>query len=122
MPLNGRNLLDLALLQPGVTETNSDSTIAPGRFSVAGGPADSVTYLLDGGINNHILNNDVVYSPNPDMVAEFRILTSNYTAEYGRNGSGVVSVVTKSGSNDIHGSLFEFLRNEALNANTFFNN
>ena len=123
MPLNGRNVLDLALLQPGVTETNADSAQGgAGRFSVAGGRTDSITYLLDGGVNNHILNNDIVYSPNPDTVAEFRLLTSNYTAEYGRNGSGIVSVVTKSGTNDIHGSLFEFVRNDAFNANTFFNN
>jgi hypothetical protein len=123
MPLNGRNVLDLALLQPGVTETNADSAQGgAGRFSVGGGRTDSITYLLDGGVNNHILNNDVVYSPNPDAVAEFRLLTSNYTAEYGRNGSGIVSVVTKSGTNEIHGSLFEFVRNNAFNANTFFNN
>jgi hypothetical protein len=122
LPLNGRNVLDLALLQPGVTETNSDSTTAAGRFSIAGGRTDSVTYLLDGGINNHILNNDIVFSPNPDTVAEFRILTSNYTAEYGRNGAGIISVVTKSGTNEVHGSLFEFVRNDAFNANTFFNN
>jgi hypothetical protein len=123
MPLNGRNVLDLALLQPGVTETNADSAQGgAGRFSVAGGRTDSITYLLDGGVNNHILNNDVVYTPNPDTVAEFRLLTSNYTAEYGRNGAGIVSVVTKSGTNEVHGSLFEFVRNDAFNANTFFNN
>jgi hypothetical protein len=123
MPLNGRNVLDLALLQPGITETNADSAQGgAGRFSVAGGRTDSVTYLLDGGVNNHILNNDVVYTPNPDEIAEFRLLTSNYTAEYGRNGSGIISVVTKSGTNQVHGSLFEFVRNNAFNANTFFNN
>src|SRR4029077_8669086 len=83
---------------------------------------DSITYLLDGGVDNHILNNDVVFLPNPDAIAEFRLLTSNYTAEYGRNGSGVISVVTKSGTNQVHGSLFEFVRNDAFNANTFFNN
>lgn len=64
----------------------------------------------------------VVYNPNPDAVADFRILTSNYTAEYGRNGGGIVSVVTKSGTNDYHGSAFDFLRNDKLNANSFFNN
>jgi hypothetical protein len=123
MPLNGRNVLDLALLQPGVTDTNADSAQGgAGRFSIGGGRTDSVTYLLDGGVNNHILNNDVVYVPNPDEIAEFRLLTSNYTAEYGRNGSGIISIVTKSGTNAVHGSLFEFVRNNAFNANTFFNN
>ncbi len=119
MPLNGRNVYDLALLMPGVTETNPGS---PGQFSVAGGRADSVTFLLDGGMNNNLLSNLVVFTPNPDAVQEFRILTSNYAAEYGRNAGGIVSVVTRSGTNDFHGSLFEFLRNDALNANSFFRN
>src|SRR6202041_947133 len=119
-PLNGRNVLDLALLQPGVTETNGDSTAA-GTYSIAGGRTDSVTFLLDGGLNNNLLDNSVVYNPNPDTIAEFRILESNYSAEYGRNGGGVISVVTKSGTNDWHGSAFEFLRNNDLNANSFFN-
>jgi len=127
LPLNGRNVLTLALLQPGVTEDNPDdagagsASLGGGNFSVAGGRSDSITYLLDGGINNELLGNGVVYNPNPDSVAEFRILTSNYTAEYGRNGSGVISVVTKSGSNEIHGSAFEFLRNTAFDANAYFN-
>jgi hypothetical protein len=119
-PLNGRNVLNLALLLPGVTETNGDST-AKGNFSIAGGRTDSVTYLLDGGLNNNLLDNSVVFNPNPDTVAEFRILESNYSAEYGRNGGGVISVVTKSGTNEFHGSGFEFLRNDDFNANTFFN-
>ncbi len=119
-PLNGRNVLNLALLLPGVTETNGDST-AKGNFSIAGGRTDSVTYLLDGGLNNNLLDNAVVFNPNPDTVAEFRILESNYSSEYGRNGGGVISVVTKSGTNEFHGSGFEFLRNDDFNANTFFN-
>jgi outer membrane receptor protein involved in Fe transport len=119
-PLNGRNVLDLALLQPGVTETNGDSTAA-GNYSIAGGRSDSVTFLLDGGLNNNLLDNSVVFNPNPDTIAEFHILESNYSAEYGRNGGGVISVVTKSGTNQWHGSTFEFLRNDAFNANAYFN-
>ena len=119
-PLNGRNVLDLALLQPGVTESNGDSSAA-GNFSIAGGRTDSVTFLLDGGLNNNLLDNSVVYNPNPDTIAEFHILESNYSAEYGRNGGGVISVVTKSGTNQWHGSAFEFLRNDAFNANNYFN-
>jgi hypothetical protein len=119
-PLNGRNVLDLALLQPGVTETNPDSGAA-GNYSIAGGRTDSVTFLLDGGLNNNLLDNGVVFNPNPDTIAEFRVLESNYSAEYGRNGGGIISEVTKSGTNDWHGSVFEFLRNDALNANTYFN-
>lgn len=121
LPLNGRNVLDLAGLQPGVTPHNPDDTSA-GSFNIAGGRSDSVTFLLDGGSNNNLLSNGVVYNPNPDAVQEFRILTSNYTAEYGRNAGGVISVVTKSGTNRIHGSAFEFNRNDTFAANTYFNN
>lgn len=124
MPLNGRNVFDLARLEPGVTDVNqtSDKNYSGQNFSVAGGRVDSVTYLLDGGDNNNLLDNNVVYNPNPDAIAEFRILENNYSAEYGRNSGGIVSVVTKSGTNDWHGTAFEFLRNDALAANTFFNN
>ena len=122
MPLNGRNVLDLALLQPGVTQQRSNGGPGGFTFSIAGSRTDSVTYLLDGGVNNNLLNNGVVYNPNPDTVAEFRILTSNYSAEYGRNGGGIVSVVLKQGTNQFHGSAFEFNRNDAFNANDFFDN
>src|SRR5690348_146645 len=121
MPLNGRNVLQLALLQPGVTPNNPDDSSA-GFFNIAGGRSDSVTFLLDGGLNNEQLANGVVFNPNPDAIAEFRILENNYTAEYGRNGGGIITEVLKSGSNGWHGGVFEFLRNDALNANTFFNN
>ncbi|HKV41595.1 MAG TPA: carboxypeptidase-like regulatory domain-containing protein, partial [Blastocatellia bacterium] len=121
LPLNGRNTLDLALLQPGVTDDNPGDSGA-GTFNIAGGRADSVTFLLDGGNNNDLLNNGAVYTPNPDAVAEFRILTSNYAAEYGRNAGGIVSVVLKSGSNQLHGSAYDFVRNNYFNANSFFNN
>src|SRR5579864_7471552 len=121
LPLNGRNVLDLALLQPGVMPNNPDDTGA-GSFNIAGARADSVTFLLDGGVDNNLLSNGVVYVPNPDAVQEFRILTSNYTAEYGRNAGGVVSLVTKSGTNDLHGSVFEYNRNDTFAANSYFNN
>jgi outer membrane receptor protein involved in Fe transport len=124
-PLNGRNALDLALYVPGVIPTGATtggSGAGAGTFSVAGGRQDSVTYLLDGGVNNNLLSNGVVYNPNPDTLAEFKVLTSNYSAEFGRNGGGVVSMVTKSGTNSLHGSAYDYLRNNALNANSFFNN
>jgi hypothetical protein len=120
MPLNGRDALDLALLQPGVTESNDDNGGA-GNYSIAGGRSDSVTFLLDGGLNNDLIDNSNLLDPNPDAIAEFRLLTSNYTAEYGRNGGGIISEVIKSGSNQIHGSVFEFFRNRVLDANDFFN-
>lgn len=120
MPLNGRDMLDLALLKPGVTESNDDNGSA-GNYSIAGGRTDSVTFLLDGGQNNDLLDNSRLIDPNPDTVQEFRLLTSDYTAEYGRNAGGIISIVTKSGSNQLHGSAFEFFRNRVLDANDFFN-
>ncbi|MBV9499477.1 MAG: TonB-dependent receptor [Acidobacteriaceae bacterium] len=121
LPLNGRNTLDLLKTQPGVTPTNPDSGAA-GSYSIGGQRTDSVTYLLDGGNNNSLLGNDVVANPNPDSIAEFRVLESNYSAEYGRNAGGIVSVVTKSGTNSFHGTAYDYVRNSYFDANTFFNN
>ena len=126
LPLNGRNVLDLALLQPGVlpadNPNNTSAFSANTAFSVSGGRNDSNTFILDGGANNDLLDNGVVYNPNPDAVQEFKVLTSNFTAEYGRNGGGIVTVVTKSGTNVFHGSAYEYNRNDAYNANDFFSN
>jgi len=119
-PLDGRNVFDLATLLPGVIPAMDGGSHA--HFNVAGGRGDSVTYLLDGAMNNDLLSNDYVANPNPDAVEEFRILTSNYNAEYGRNGAGIVSVVTKGGTNEFHGVLFDYIRNNDFNANSFFNN
>jgi len=121
LPLNGRDTLDLLKTQPGVTPTNPDSGAA-GNYSIGGQRTDSVTYLLDGGLNNDLLSNNVVADPNPDAVAEFRVLESNYSAEYGRNAGGIVSVVTKSGTNKFQGTLYDYVRNNYFDANTFFNN
>ncbi|MGI8958565.1 MAG: carboxypeptidase regulatory-like domain-containing protein [Bryobacteraceae bacterium] len=121
LPLNGRDTLDLLKTQPGVTPTNPDSGAA-GNYSIGGQRTDSVTYLLDGGLNNDLLSNDVVADPNPDAIAEFRVLESNYSAEYGRNAGGIVSVVTKSGTNSFHGTAYDYVRNNFFDANSFFNN
>jgi outer membrane receptor protein involved in Fe transport len=121
LPLNGRDTLDLLKTQPGVTPTNPDSGAA-GGYSIGGQRTDSVTYLLDGGNNNDLLGNNVVADPNPDAIAEFRVLESNYSAEYGRNAGGIVSVVTKSGTNSFHGTAYDYVRNNFFDANTFFNN
>src|SRR5579884_926508 len=120
LPLNGRDTLGLALLAPGVIPSTAGG--GTGTFSIAGERQDSVTYLLDGGINNDLLSNGVVLDPNPDTVEEFRVLTSNYSAEYGRNAGGIVSIVTKSGTNQYHGSAYDYLRNDDFDANPFFNN
>lgn len=121
LPLNGRNTLDLLGTQPGVTLSNPDSGAA-GSYSIGGQRTDSITYLLDGGNNNSLLSNAVVANPNPDAVGEFRVLESNYSAEYGRNAGGIVSVVTKSGTNTVHGTLYDYVRNNDFDANPFFNN
>jgi hypothetical protein len=132
LPLNGRNTLDLALTQPGVvpiesdlsygTNNGGDSRNGNGGISVAGGRGDAVTYLLDGGVNNRVTSNQVVFNPSPEAVEEFRLLENNYTAEYGRNGGGTISEVIKSGTNALHGSLFDYVRNDAFNAGRFFDN
>ena len=123
LPLNGRNAFDLLATQPGVTPTNPDNNQSQGAgYSIGGGRTDSVTFLLDGGNNNNLLSNTYVVNPNPDAIAEFKILESNYSAEYGRNAGGIVSVVTKSGTNSAHGSAYDYIRNDALNANDFFSN
>jgi hypothetical protein len=120
LPLNGRNPLALAGLMPGVLDTNPDNTGA-GRYSIAGGRSDSVTYLLDGGGNNDLLSNGVVFTPIPDAVEEFRILESDYSAEYGRNGGGIISLVSKSGTDSYHARLFDYVRNDVFDANSYFN-
>jgi hypothetical protein len=131
LPLNGRNTLDLALTQPGVVPvaddlgtygTSNGGSNGIGGISIAGGRGDAVTYLLDGGVNNRVTSNQVVFNPNPEAVEEFRLLENNYTAEYGRNGGGTISEVIKSGTNSLHGSLYDYLRNDAFNASDFFDN
>ena len=83
------------------------------------GGAGSVNYFLDGGSNMTGLRNTGNIVPNPDAVEEFRVVTNSYSAEYGRFASGVVNIITKSGGNAFHGSLFEFFRNTDLNAYTW---
>jgi outer membrane receptor protein involved in Fe transport len=133
LPLNGRNTLDLALTQPGVlpiaddigtygTSNGGATETGLGGISVAGGRGDAITYLLDGGMNNRTTSNQVVFNPNPEAVEEFKLLENNYTAEYGRNGGGTISVELKSGTNSLHGTVFEYLRNDAFNANDYIDN
>jgi hypothetical protein len=115
LPLNGRNILDLALLQPGIT-TNSVGTIrSNGSRSVEN------NFQLDGSNNNEIaVGGSAGAQPRPDSVQEFRLLTSNYEAEFGRNSGAVINVVTKSGTNDFHGNVRAFYRPTVLSAARFF--
>src|SRR5712692_4324931 len=119
LPLVGRDTLQLGLLQAGVFAPDPDDG-SGNPFSVSGQRSESVTFLVDGADNNDFLSNNIVVSPNPDAVEEFKILTNNYDAEFGRSSGGIVNQVVKSGTNQVHGTAFEFLRNDALNARDFF--
>ena len=128
LELNGRNFTQLVTLTPGVVDqTGSDEgkvgVYGNVAYSMNGGRNEYNNWELDGGDNmdngsNATLN---VY-PNLEAIAEFKVLTSNYGAQYGRNGSGTIEVETKSGTTTFHGSAFYYGRNEALNANDFFDN
>jgi carboxypeptidase family protein len=132
LPLNGRNAAALVLLAPGAVDLRAGNaggsgdtlqTISyPGAVSVAanGGRADTANYNLDGGSNQDSYTNVNNPFPNPDAVQEFSVQTNSFSAEYGRGSGAIVNVVTKSGTNEFHGSAFEFLRNGALNARNFF--
>ncbi|HUI56791.1 MAG TPA: carboxypeptidase regulatory-like domain-containing protein [Bryobacteraceae bacterium] len=124
LPIVNRNVYTLLSLTPGVQ--SSANSIVLGypeqRTMIHGGVdggAGSVSYYLDGGNNMTGLRNTGNINPNPDAVEEFRVITNSYSAEYGKMSGGVINVVTKSGSNAFHGSLFEFLRNDKLNANVW---
>lgn len=121
-PLITRDVLDLAQLQPGVLPVNPDGFSGISSFTIAGNRVDSVAFLLDGAHNNNLLDNSITYDPNPDTIAEFKIMTTGYTAEYGRNGGGEISLLTKSGTRSLHGTVFDYLRNDVLDANSYFNN
>jgi hypothetical protein len=121
LPLLDRDTLQLGLLQAGVFAPDPDDS-SGNPFSVSGQRSESLTFLLDGANNTDFLGNNIVVSPNPDAVEEFKILTNNYDAQYGRTSGGIVNQITKSGTNDFHGDLFEFLRNDALNARDYFAN
>lgn len=127
LPLNGRSWTDLATLQPGVHASQDQPPISAGdrikrglglELTISGGRPQQNNYLLDGVNINDYANAGPgsVLGTNlgTDAVAEFTILTTNYAAEYGRTSSGVISAVTKSGTNQFHGSAFEFLRTARL--------
>ncbi len=132
LPLNGRNFTQLGTLIPGVVAPpgglggqSGDATPggfgnATGGFNVNGMRNQSNNFLMDGATNNDTFNTGFVLRPPPDAIQEFKILTHAFSAEYGRNAGSVVNVVTKSGSNTLTGSLWEFNRDDALNARNYF--
>jgi Carboxypeptidase regulatory-like domain len=128
LPLNLRNTYALLQLQPGVSsQFGSSDTVFfgadnPGVVSVNGGRGRANNYTVNGGDGNDLFVNLPAIQPSPDAIEEFRVLTNTFDAEYGRNSGSVVNVVTKSGTNELHGSFYEYFRNTVLDANTFFNN
>ncbi len=126
LPLNGRNAASLINLSPGIGNGGSGDSSQIGTYPNAsavssnGGRTDGVSYYLDGGINSDPFTNVSNPFPNPDALQEFSVQTSNFSAENGRATGAVVNVVTRSGSNQLHGSLFEYARNGALNAQNYF--
>ncbi|MGA8488874.1 MAG: carboxypeptidase-like regulatory domain-containing protein [Terriglobales bacterium] len=132
LPLNGRNFVQLATLTPGTTaETNPNSffngaasseasTRGSFSLSVGGSRAQSTDWMLDGNDNNQLDEGGIAIFPNLDAVQEFKVLTYNYSAEYGERAGPTVLVTTKSGSNQFHGSLFEYFRNTDLDARNYF--
>ena len=125
LPLNSRDTYQLLQLQPGVMSTvgSSNSLVygsdSPGAVSVNGGRGRSNNFSVNGGDANDLFANLPTVQPSPDSIQEFRVITNTFDAEYGRNSGSVVNVVTKSGTNDWHGSMYEFLRNKVLNANDY---
>lgn len=127
LPLNGRSYADLALLAPGVRRSNLASSGSPrdASFNVNGMRSSQNNFIIDGvdnnayGTSNQGFSNQVVQL-SPDAVQEFRIETTNYSAEFGRAGGGIVNATIRSGTNEFHGSAWEFLRNTELNATGFF--
>ena len=126
MPLNGRNYQELAVLTAGVLPSRRQNFVDD-AFSANGAGFDQNVFVLDGGDNNNYFSGVVVASnqavkPSIDAIQEFKVETHNYGAEFGRGGGAVVQVSTRSGTNEFHGTLFEFLRNDKLDANNFFRN
>jgi len=125
LPLNTRDTYQLLQLQPGVMSTvGSSNTLVygsdnSGAVSVNGGRGRANNFSVNGGDANDLFVNLPTVQPSPDSIQEFRVLTNNFDAEYGRNSGSVVNVVTKSGTNDWHGSTYEFFRNKVLNANEY---
>ena len=126
--MNGRAYADLALLSPGVRKSNLNNAGSGGRdasFNVNGLRSSLNNFVLDGvdnnsyGTSNQGFSNQVVQA-SPDAVAEFKVQTDNYSAEFGRAGGAIINTSIRSGTNEFHGTVYNFIRNTSLNATGFF--
>lgn len=128
VPLRGRNFASLTLLIPGVITPNPNSfdvighNASGGRPYVNGNREQTNNFLLDGADINESIDNLIGYQPNVDALQEVKVMTGNMGAEFGNANGAVVNMTLKSGTNEFHGNVFEFLQNDKLNANGFFNN
>jgi carboxypeptidase family protein len=128
IPLATRNYVELTLLSPGAIHpdpssfNNGDNTASGGRPYINGNREQSNNFLLDGMDNNQVSDNLLGYTPAPDAIEEFNLITNNASAEFGNFEGGIVSVSIKSGTNSYHGDVWEFFRNDVLNANSWSNN
>ena len=130
MPLNERSFTNLLQLTAGASPSTPGmaagltgySMRANNSISINGATANNNAYLIDGLYNRQLWVNGLVMNPPVDAIQETRVMATDYSAQYGNSAGGVTVVLTKSGTNEIHGSLYEYLRNSAIDANTFFNN
>ena len=125
MPLNGRQATELIFLSGLATsapagDLNTNKNFPTVTISVAGGQANGITYIMDGGTHNDPFNNLNLPTPFPDALQEFKVETSSLPARYGHHAASAVNLVTKSGTNAFHGNAFEFVRNYHFNARNFF--
>ncbi len=124
LPINGRNVIGLATMLPGASQVSAPQTFTDdrggGTASMSGSRPNQNLFLFDGSNYNALFRSSGLNYPPPDALQEVKVLTNNFSAEYGRNSGAVFNVITRSGTNQIHGSLWEFLRNHNLNARNFF--
>jgi hypothetical protein len=124
LPLNGRNTMSLAEILPGVTAVSANQTMSDARggseMDVSGNLPNAAVYTFDGAFLNNPSRNTGINLPPPDAIAQFRMLTTNFDAEYGHNSGAQVEVVSKAGTDSLHGAVWEFLRNDAFNARSYF--
>jgi len=124
LPTNGRNVISLASLLPGVSDVSASQTFTGDRsgptVSMSGTKANMNLFLFDGQDYLAVFRNTGLNFPPPDALQEVKVLTSSFSAEYGHNAGGVFNVVTKAGTNQLHGALWEFVRNSDFNARNFF--